>query len=56
MEEQFLALNICEQMLDLPHLKEMNPTKKNMQSNFIFFIHVLIVIIEDNFVTMDSTL
>jgi len=30
MEEQILALNIGEQMLDLPNLKKMTPTKKNM--------------------------
>jgi len=30
MEEQLLALNIGEQMLDLSHLKEMSPSKKNM--------------------------
>ncbi len=30
MEEQILPLNIGEQMLDLPDLKEMTPTKKNM--------------------------
>ncbi len=30
MEEQILALNVGEQMLDLPHLKEMSPSKKNM--------------------------
>ncbi len=29
-EEQILALNIGEQMLDLPNLKKMTPTKKNM--------------------------
>jgi len=30
MEEQILALNFGEQMLHLPHLKEMSPSKKNM--------------------------
>jgi hypothetical protein len=30
MEEQILALNVGEQMLDLSHLKEMSPSKKNM--------------------------
>ncbi len=30
MEEKILALNIGEQMLDLPHLKEMTPIKNKM--------------------------
>jgi len=30
MEEQILALNVGEQIFDLPHLKEMSPSKKNM--------------------------
>jgi hypothetical protein len=29
-EEKILTLNIGEKMLDFMHLKEMNPTKKNM--------------------------
>jgi len=30
MEEQILALNVGEQILDLRQLKEMSPSKKNM--------------------------
>ncbi len=55
-KEQILALNVGEQMFGLLHLKEMSPTKKRTYGIFIFFIHVPIVIIEDNFVTMDSIL
>ncbi len=36
MEEQILALNANERMLDLSHLKEMSPTMKNKWNIFIF--------------------
>jgi hypothetical protein len=53
---KILTLNAEEQMFGLSHPKEMSLAKKNTYSIFKKIIHVPIVIVEDNFVMIHSTL